>query len=164
MVSKHQSKASELYDSMILSSANAYKYASAILYGSYLSVGILYNNIREDVTACDRWGHQPSRRKLKAITECNYKDRPPLYDLRFQPGGNTDTNCWLISTSDLKQTTTTVMSSPSPHTVQPTYREIQSYFQKEDKTQPFLEILIISLEKYSVSRLEFITSAMKDEY
>lgn len=54
MVSKHQSKASELYDSMILSSANAYKYASAILYGSYLSVGILYNNIREDVTACDR--------------------------------------------------------------------------------------------------------------
>lgn len=119
MVSKHQSKANELYDSMKLSRVNAYEYASAFLYGSYLSVGILYNNIREDVTACDRWGHQPSRRKLKAITECDYKDRPPLYDLRFQPGGNTDTNCSLISTSDLKQTTTTVMSSPSPHTVQP---------------------------------------------
>lgn len=58
MVSKHQSIASELYDSMKLSRVNAYfehkEYASAILYESYLSVGILYNNIREDVTACDR--------------------------------------------------------------------------------------------------------------
>lgn len=58
MVSKHQSIENELYDGMKLSRVNAYfernEYASAILYGSYLSVGILYNNIREDVTACDR--------------------------------------------------------------------------------------------------------------